>query len=80
MKIEDDDLLKQATGFDNLFSGDWFDYIAANAGQSITKNRFNKPKLLPSCSDIEKVHILLDEEMKSSDYARCTKATLCSIL
>ena len=35
MKMQDDDFLKQATGFDNLFSGDWFDFIAETTGQSI---------------------------------------------
>ncbi|GFN91148.1 hypothetical protein, conserved [Plakobranchus ocellatus] len=79
IKKEDDDLVMQADRFDSLFSGDWFDYVGANEGQSIHKERFNKPKLLPACADIEKIHLLLDTEMRSNYYSPYTKVTLCSV-
>ena len=62
-----------------MFSGDWHDYISATACQSVYRAKANKPKLLPTLKDIEKVHNLLDEKMMSSEYSVLSRATLCSI-
>ena len=79
IKSEDKELEKVAESFDNLFSGDWHDYVSATASQSIYRAKANKPKLLPTLADIEKVHKLLDGKLMSNDYSVLSKATLCSI-
>ena len=70
---------KQAEAFERLFSGDWCDYISATAGKSIHRARQIKPRLVPACADMEKVHHLLEEKVGAKDYATLAKATLCSI-
>ena len=78
-KKRDDGLRKQAEVFERLFSGDWCDYISATAGQSIHRARQNKPRVVPACVDVEKVHNLLEEKVGAKDHATLGKATLCSI-
>ena len=63
IKSEDKELEKVAESFDNLFSGDWHDYVNATASHSIYRAKAIKPKLLPALADIEKVHKLLDKKL-----------------
>ena len=81
IKTEDELLSSKVQRFNTLFQGDWYSCISASALQSIHRVRYNECKLLPACSDIEKIHILLSQKVKAknSDYATLTKATLCSI-
>ena len=65
--------------FETVFKGDWYDSISAAASQSVDRSSQNKPKLLPSCKDVEKVQALLRKKIRSSDYATVAKATLCLI-
>ena len=54
IKSDEKELENVAESFDNLFSGDWHDYVSATASQSIYRGKANKPKLLPALADIEK--------------------------
>ena len=58
IKNDDKELQQVAEEFDQLFSGDWHDYISATACKSVYRAKANKPKLLPALQDIEKVHYL----------------------
>ena len=49
------------------------------ASQSIEMAKMHRPKLIPSCSDVEKVNGLLAHKMESDNYATLAKATLCAI-
>ena len=61
IKNDDEELKKVAETFEELFSGDWYDYVSSTASKSIYRAKANKPTLLPSLNDIEKVHILLND-------------------
>lgn len=69
----------KAERFDRVFTGDWYDSVSAAASQSVGRERMNRPKLLPSCKDVEKVMSLLERKMGAADYATVVKATLCAI-
>ena len=71
--------LDQAERFDKVFTGDWYDSVSASASQSLGKSNMNKPKLIPSCSDVENVMDLLEKKMDAADYPTVVKATLCAI-
>jgi len=79
IKNDDEELKKVAETFEELFSGDWYDYVSSTASKSIYRAKANKPTLLPSLNDIEKVHILLNDKLSSDDYSVLSRATLCSI-
>ena len=79
IKNKDDEAKKQAESFSTVFTGDWYDHVSAGAAQSVDRARMNKPKIVPSCSEIEKVNKLLQQKNKSSDYVTRAKATLCSV-
>ena len=79
IKKDDKELEEIAESFNNLFSGDWYDYVSATASQSMYRAKANKPKLLPTLADIEKVHRLLGEKLKSTEYSALARSTLCSI-
>ena len=70
---------KEAKLFDNAFKGDWHDKVSATAYQSVSNSKRNKPKLLPLCRDVTKIHTLLDKKMESEEYQTITQATLCAI-
>lgn len=65
--------------FQSLFEGDWFDHVSACAAQSVQRARMNKPKLLPSVSDVEKVHQLLEKDLQAESYSVLAKAVLASV-
>jgi len=45
----------------------------------VQNEKAKKPRLLPTCPDIENLHVVLEEKMKADDYATLAKATLCLI-
>ena len=79
IREKDENAEKQAERFNALMEGDWYDSVSACAGQSVERAKFNKPKLVPSCADVEKVHTLLKKKATSSDYAVLAKTTLCMV-
>ncbi|KAK7483871.1 hypothetical protein BaRGS_00024888, partial [Batillaria attramentaria] len=62
-----------------LFDGNWYDRVSASASQSVGRAKMNKPLLLPSVADVEKVNLLLEADSQSESYATLAKATLCAI-
>ena len=48
-------LKEQAAAFEAAFDGDWQDFVSTCAVQSVDTAKSNKPKLLPSCADVEKL-------------------------
>lgn len=66
--------------FQSLFEGDWFDHVSSCASQSVQRARMNKPKLLPSVADVEKVHTLLKKDLQAAEsYPVLAKAVLASV-
>jgi integrase len=79
IKNQDAESLDKCERFASLYAGDWSDRISTCASQSVQRAKMNKPKLLPSVADVEKVNNLLDEDCKSELYPTLAKATLAAI-
>lgn len=63
IKKHDTDLRDKMDRFESLYDGEWYDSVSACASQSITRAKMNKPKLLPSLADVEKVHHILEKRL-----------------
>ncbi|XP_070189389.1 uncharacterized protein [Littorina saxatilis] len=79
IKNNDKESLDKSQRFESLFESDWFDRVSASANQSVQRARMNKPKLLPSLDDVEKVNLLVEKDLKSEDYPVLAKAVLVSV-
>ncbi|XP_070205527.1 uncharacterized protein [Littorina saxatilis] len=79
IKTHDSTLRDKMERFESLYDGEWYDSVSACASQSITRAKMNKPKLLPSLADVEKVHKLLEKDCQSDSYPTLAKAVLCSV-
>jgi hypothetical protein len=79
IKNNDAELRDRCERFESLYSGDWFDRVSASASQSVQRARMNRPKLLPSVADVEKVNCLLEKESQSESYSTQAKATLAAV-
>ncbi|GFN82291.1 hypothetical protein PoB_000879700 [Plakobranchus ocellatus] len=53
--------------------------MAAKAGQSLERERFNKPRSLPCCKDVQKLYSFV-KSINAVDYPSLAKVALCEIL
>ena len=79
MKDDDADIVRTCEKFESLFDGDWYDHVSACAPQSVQRVQMNRPKLLPSFEDVEKVIHIQEKKLQADTYPVLGKAVLASI-
>ena len=70
--------IENADNFLSLFNGNLCDHISSSANMSLEKEKFNKPQLLPTCREVQKLYSYL-KNLEADDYPTLAKAVICQI-